>query len=244
MTDEIQQDSSKNQNITTWILVALLVVAAFLLGSLWTKTKTTNGGDAAKAAQVTTAPKAPEEVNLGKEDFEKVSKSGAASKGKEYAKVTIVEFSDFQCPYCAKYSTDTYVQIMKTYGDKIRYVFHDYPLSFHKNAQKAAEAARCAGDQDKYWEMHDKLFAANADWAEKDGVDSIFAGYAQSVGADKAKFTQCLSSGKFTQAVKDDLALGTSIGVSGTPAFFINGEKIVGAQPFENFKTILDRLLQ
>lgn len=104
-------------------------------------------------------------VILKADQMAKILENPAGEKGSQDAKVTIVEFSDFQCPYCGRYITETYPQILQNYGDKIRYLFHDYPLPFHNNAQKAAEAARCAGDQGKYWEMHDLLFQEQASWS-------------------------------------------------------------------------------
>jgi protein-disulfide isomerase len=107
----------------------------------------------------------PAPVLLKADQIAKIMAKPAGSKGPADAKVTIVEFSDFQCPYCANYSTQTYTQISQNYGDKIRYLFHNYPLPFHNNAQKAAEAAECAGEQGKFWEMHDLLFQNQSAWS-------------------------------------------------------------------------------
>jgi len=234
-------------NKITYLLVGLLVLAAFMGGSLWTKFLV---GDK-KQAEVQVAEGGvpqqqpseilPEEpVVLGEEDQAAILKDPAASKGSEDAPVTIVEFSEYQCPFCKRYIDESYKNIMSDYGDKVRYIFRDYPLEFHQHAQKASEAARCAGDQGKYWEYHDKLFVEQEEWTEVTDSASLFVGYATGLGLDGGEFESCLTDGKFTQAVKDDLLLGQKLGVSGTPSFFINGKMLVGAQPYEAFKAVIE----
>jgi protein-disulfide isomerase len=158
------------------------------------------------------------------------------SKGPENAPITIVEFSDFQCPYCAK-AEPTLKDLMELekYKGKIRLVFRDYPLEFHKLAPKAAEAAHCAGDQGKYWEMHGRLFAGTP----KLEVTDLKA-YAREVQLDAGRFDKCLDSGEKAKVVQDHFKAGADAGVRGTPAFFINGRMISGAQPLEAFKAIID----
>ncbi|MBU3957350.1 DsbA family protein [Patescibacteria group bacterium] len=235
-------EEKKITTFTTPIIVILLIIVAFLAGMFWTKIRYVEPGKApGEVAQASPAPGAPqEEVPLSEDQINKIVSSGAASKGKEDASVTIVEFSEYQCPYCGRYVAETYPQILEEYGDKIRYVFHDYPLSFHPHAQKLAEVARCAGDQDQYWEMHDLIFENQGVWSSKQNVETDINSYVSQLGLDKEKFDECLVSGKYTQAVKDDSELGTEVGVQGTPTFFINGQKLVGAQPFESFKAIID----
>ena len=162
-----------------------------------------------------------------------VSVDDDAVKGDVNALVTIVEFSDFECPFCGKYVLETYPQLIKEYVDtgKVKYVFRDFPLEFHLEAQKAAEAAECAGEQGKFWEMHDYLFE-NQDYL---GVDYL-KGYAKDLGLDTKDFNECLDSGAMAEEIENDLLDGQSYGVSGTPAFFINGKLISGAQPFSVFK--------
>lgn len=158
-------------------------------------------------------------------------------KGNENAPVTIVEFSEYQCPFCGKYFKETYPKIVEEYINtgKVKYVFRDFPLSFHQYAQKAAEAAECAQDQGKYWEMHDKLFQnqKNLD------IDSLKK-YAKDIGLDVEEFNSCLDSGKYASEVQKDFNDGQKYGVSGTPTFFINGIELVGAYPFDSFKQIID----
>jgi len=158
-------------------------------------------------------------------------------KGNPNAKVTIVEFSDFECPFCGRYFSETYGQLNDEYikTGKIRYVFRDFPLGFHQYAQKASEAAQCANDQGKFWEMHDILFS-NQDSL---GVPSLKQ-YAVDLGLNAVAFDQCLDSGKYALEVQNDFADGKKVGISGTPAFFINGQLIVGAQPYSVFKNVID----
>jgi protein-disulfide isomerase len=158
-------------------------------------------------------------------------------KGDPNAPVTIVEFSDFECPYCTRFFTQTLPAITEQYIDtgKVKFVYRDFPLSFHPNAQKAAEAAECAADQDKFWDMHDKLFEDGV----KGGVNS-FKQYAAELGLDTAAFDECLDSGKYTDEVQKDLADGSRLGVSGTPGFFVNGKYVNGAQPFEVFQQAIE----
>jgi len=158
-------------------------------------------------------------------------------KGDKNAKVTIVEWSDFECSFCTRFYKQTLPSIDKEYikTGKVKFIFRDYPLSFHKNAQKASEAAECAGEQGKYYEMHDKLFEDGV----KGGVDS-FKQFAKDLGLDTSKFNDCLDSGKMEAETKKDMADGSAAGITGTPGFIINGKLVKGAQPFENFKAIID----
>jgi protein-disulfide isomerase len=160
------------------------------------------------------------------------------AKGPETAPVTIVEFSDFECPFCSRV-VPTLDQITAKYGDQVRLVFRQFPLnSIHANAQKAAEASLCAADQGKFWEMHDAMFADQ----QKLTVADLKA-TAERIGVDGAKFGECLDSGTYEQRVKDDVKAGTLAGVSGTPALFVNGRVLSGAQPFEAIAKIIDEEL-
>jgi protein-disulfide isomerase len=160
------------------------------------------------------------------------------SRGPSGAPITIVEFSDFECPYCVK-AEPTVKEILDAYPGKIRLVYRDFPLPMHARAPKAAEAAHCAGDQGKYWEMHGKLFAN----ATKLEVSDLKA-YARDVGIDGGKFDQCLDSGEKAKLVEMHKQAGEDVGVTGTPAFFINGRQLSGAQPAEAFKAIIDQELK
>lgn len=167
-----------------------------------------------------------------------VGVEGAPFRGPAAAPVTIVEFSDFQCPFC-KQVVPTLAQLLSRYGGRVKLVFRDFPIdSLHPQARKAAEAGRCAGDQGKFWEYHDALFA-NAPQLSPEQLKT----YAQQVGLDVASFERCLGSGTHAAAVQKDIEEGTRLGVTGTPAFFVNGEVLSGAQPLESFVRVIEREL-
>jgi protein-disulfide isomerase len=158
--------------------------------------------------------------------------------GPENAPITIVEFSDYECPYCVK-AEPTVKELLAKYPNKIKLVYRDFPLPMHPKAPKAAEAAHCAGDQGKYWPMHDKLFAPGAKLEVADLKTT-----AREVGLDGAKFDKCLDSGEKAKEVDMHRKAGDEAGVSGTPAFFINGRPLSGAQPLEAFSAIVDQELK
>jgi len=162
-----------------------------------------------------------------------VASTGPA-KGPATAPVTIVEFSDFQCPYCGKL-TPTLKQVEEKYGDKVRIVFRQFPLNFHPFAQKAAEASLCAADQNKFWEMHDALFANQQALA----VEQLKA-KATELGLNAEQFNSCLDSGKTAAVIQADVKDGAAAGVNGTPAMFINGRFINGAVPLEQITSVID----
>jgi len=182
-----------------------------------------------------------------------VSTAGAQSVGDAKAKVIVVEFSDYQCPFCGRYANDTYSKIADDYvkTGKIKYVLRNFPLEqLHPNAEKAAEAAECAGDQGKYWEMHERLFKNQSQLDPKE-----LPAHAMVLGLDQPKFQDCMSTGKFTAKVKADQSDGAKLAVTGTPTFFfgypdpkdptrlIAVKKLGGAQPISAFTDILDGLL-
>lgn len=173
-----------------------------------------------------------------------------AMKGDRKAPVTMIEFSEYQCPFCARFSAQTLPNIIKTYVDtgKLRIVFRDYPLPFHQNAAKAAEAAECAGDQGLFWEMHDLLFANH----EKLGPEDLNR-YAEQAGLYMPDFNFCMESAKNAPEVAKDLQDGRKAGVNSTPSFFIGitgqddtirGTLIKGAKPFETFQEAIERALE
>lgn len=151
------------------------------------------------------------------------------------APVTIVEFSDFQCPFCKRFKDNTLDRILSTYRGKVRYVYRDFPLNIHPYAQKAAEAAECADEQGRFWEFHDLLFERQPALA----VASLKR-YAAQLGLDTVAFNHCLDSGRYASEVHEDYADGIQYGVTGTPGFFINGQKLIGAKPFSIFQQIID----
>jgi predicted DsbA family dithiol-disulfide isomerase len=156
-------------------------------------------------------------------------------RGDPRAPVTIVEFSDFQCPFCQRIQP-TLLEILARYPGKVRLAYRDYPLSqIHPRAQKAAEAARCAGEQGKFWEYHDMLYADVSKLADAD-----LAAHARGLEIDEAKFGACLESGRHSAGVDQDQKDGVNAGVNGTPAFLVNGVMLEGAQPITAFESIIE----
>ncbi|MBS2025862.1 MAG: thioredoxin domain-containing protein, partial [Deltaproteobacteria bacterium] len=155
----------------------------------------------------------------------KVDVGNSPVLGDKNAPVTIVVWSDFQCPYCGR-AEPTLAQIRQEYGKKVKFVWKNQPLSFHPNAMPAAEAAMAASDQGKFWEFHDKLFA-NQQSLSPDFYEKV----AGEVGLDISKWKATMASGKYKPAIQADMQQGSAVGAGGTPTFFINGRKLVGAQP-------------
>jgi len=221
----------KNQLITVLLTVAIVLSVVNIYGTWQIKKEVAGipagGALAPSAPAAPSAPTGPIEVSL---DDDPVI-------GDENAPITIVEFSDYECPFCGRHFQQSYPQLKADYIDtgKVRLVFRDYPLPFHPSAQKAAEAAECAGDQDKYFEMHDKLFSNQQALSVAD-----LKKYAGELGLNQKEFDECLDSGKQASEVQNDLNDGSKYGVSGTPSFFINGLLLVGAQPYSEFKRVID----
>jgi protein-disulfide isomerase len=159
------------------------------------------------------------------------------SKGPQSAPITIVGFSDYECSFCGR-ALPTLQQLRDRYGDLVRVVYRDYVLPSHRNAPKAAEAAHCAGDQGKFWEMHDHLFANQRDLSPIAAIR-----YAGELKLDQAAFQQCIGSGKHEATWKAAQAEGELVGVRSTPTFFINGRMIVGAAPAETFISVVEEEL-
>jgi protein-disulfide isomerase len=167
-----------------------------------------------------------------------VSADDDPSVGPANAPVTIVEFSDFQCPYC-KLSVPLIKEILAKYPGKVKVVYRDYPGPNHPHAQQAAEAAQCAGDQGKFWEYHDSLFDRQAP-----GTGWNFTELAKESGLNQDAFATCLNTGRYREEVAKDLHDGFKLGVTSTPTFFINGRPLVGARPLAEFQAVIDRLLK
>ena len=164
-----------------------------------------------------------------------VSIEGAPFRGSAEAPVTLVEFSEFQCPFCHRVQA-TLTQVLERYPGKVKLVYRDFPIdALHPMARRAAEAARCAQDQGKFWEHHDTLFSHFLQAAPDDLKE-----YAQKVGMDVTKFESCLSGGVYKATVQRDFDEGTRLGVTGTPAFFVNGRLVQGSQPLEAFTRVID----
>lgn len=245
------ENTEEKKNTFTYVLVGLLVVCAFVIGNLYTKVKMLEKGTVAPTAtgaqvaqgnnQQPPAPPAKVDIKVVESDY---------VLGPANAKVTIVEYTDYQCPFCKRFIDATFGQLKKEYIDtgKIRFVVRDFPLvSIHSNAQKSAEAAQCAGEQKKYFEYHDKLYTTQDTWSQNasDAAVAAFKQYASALGLNTSQFNSCLDSGKMAEKITKSTNEGAGFGVQGTPAFFINGVELVpgGAQPFEVFKSKIDGLL-
>ncbi len=233
--------------------IAVLLGAVLLSASIWFSADSltsalnkksfdlsVNGGLAPTAAALTPptpaaapAPSAPPSPAAPV----KIDVSGRPVDGGPNAKVHIIEFSDYQCPFCRS-AEPTVDQVMKDYSGKVDLVYMNFPLSFHPYAQKAAEAAECANAQGKYWPMHDQLFKDS----QQLDVPSIKVA-AANLGLDMAKFNACLDGGAMAGIVSAQSSLGSQNGVGGTPTFFINGVALVGAQPYAQFKQAIDAAL-
>lgn len=167
--------------------------------------------------------------------------------GNPKAKVTIVEFSDFQCPFCRSFWEGAYVQIKTQYIDtgKAKLVFKHFPLAFHSMAVPSALATECASEQGKFWEMHDKLFQEQAKLGENTVAytNTNLKKWAAQLGLNAGQFNSCLDADKYGTRITSDQDYGTTVGVGGTPTFFVNGNRIVGAQPFAAFKALIEEEL-
>jgi len=170
----------------------------------------------------------------------KIDITGSPAWGADNAKVTIVEYSDFECPYCERYFQDTYQLIKQNYGSRVKYVFKHFPLPIHPNAFPAALAAECAKEQGKFWEFHNVTYADQSDLSRTGLLQK-----AQKAGvADMNQFASCLDTRKYANVVQANEQEGSQFGVGGTPTFFINGIPLVGAQPYTNFQKAIDSALQ
>lgn len=231
------------------ILIGVSVFSLFLnvvfiangsLGSFKIKTKDSQVAEAADQQAAGSAPSnepapAPEPEPAAKQTFN-ITKSDHV-RGDFNAPITLVEFSDFECPFCERHYP-TMNQIISNYKGKVRLVYKHFPLSFHPNAQKAAEAAECASEQGKFWEYHDKLFTNQPNGLSTDK----FKQWAGELKLNAKKFNDCLDTGKYAAKVKADAQEGAQKGVNGTPATFVNGQLVSGAVPYEQFKQIIDSL--
>lgn len=228
----------------------LLVVAAFLIGMLFTEVRYLKKASQPNPAQAAQAPQPqePEAAPLTDEAWkELINTKPAFEMGDKNAKVTIVEFTDYQCPFCARFFQQTHKAIVEEYikTNKARLMVFDYPLGFHPNAKPASEFARCAGEQGKYEAIHDALFAQQDAWANLTGeaLTAKFEEMLKTAGGNVGPAIACLKEGRYSKAVDEAFALGGKVGVSGTPSFIINKELVVGAQPTAVFKSAIDKNL-
>jgi len=238
-----KKTSKQTPQILQIVLVGLLVAAAFAIGMMWSQLQALKGGKTGSIQPPTTQPE--EITELTEAQWQQVLTNPAAAWGSEDAPVTIVEFTDYQCPFCERHFTETAGLIDQNYiaTGKVRYLVRDLPLPFHPNAHPAAEAARCAGEQNAYQGYHDLLFINQAAWIELTDPATTFKTYAGQLNLNAAQFASCYDTGKYVSAVDSDAALAGQVGANGTPTFFINGKLLVGAQPYAAFQAVIDAAL-
>lgn len=232
-----------NANTSFWLPFAIVLAGVLIAGAVLFKDQLTGRPSAGVKEDVNVLGEAatPTPASDLKVNLENVPMLGEAT-----ASVTVVEFSDFQCPYCEQFFTLTLPQIKQAYMDtgQVKYYFKNFPLTgLHKNAALAAAAALCAQDQEAFWAYHDQLFAKQSEWAEQASPAASFRKYAGSVGLKAKDFADCLDSGKYAGRVSAEVSEGQTLGVTGTPSFVINGRLLVGAYPFAEFKKIIEPLL-
>jgi len=219
-------------------IAAISFIGFLLFLGLYLKTQFSSGSlidnsDSAPIAKNNDAAKAVPTGDSGTKVDIKIEKDDHI-RGNKNAKITIVEYSDIQCPFCSRYH-DTMLQVMKNYPNQVRWVFRHFPLeSIHPMAKKAAEATECADEQGKFWEYADKLYANQGSLSNE-----YFSTLAKELGLNTGKFDSCLSSGKMAGKVSADLQQGQTLGIKGTPGGFINGKSIPGAVPYATLETMI-----
>ena len=264
-TEESLSNEEEDQETITFRrshLYALLLPLAFVLGlsvgylfwgrispiaSTATLPGTTSGAAAVtgnEQAQTSAGQAAAQNQTTGQDPYQQVVRYDVPIdddpiNGPDNAAITIIEFSDFECPYCRQWHEQVYNRLFQTYSGQIRIVYRDFPLtSIHPNAFPAAEAANCAGEQGVYWAYHDQLFGQEFGL----GKDA-YQQYAEQLNLNMASFNACLDSGKYQAEIQADFEYAAQLGVRSTPTFFINGIALVGAQPFEVFQQVIDKEL-
>ena len=247
MTSEVDKSKSTNR-----ILIVALIIASFFLGSLTNKVSYLEKGKTNLDTKTVLPKAAPNKQQPAAETPSGKIKPVTDKdhiRGNKNAKLTLVEYSDLECPFCKRFHP-TMQELLKAYGDKIRWVYRHFPLSFHANAQKEAEASECVADlggNDKFWEFTDKIFERTEANGTGFALDKL-GPLASELGVNQAEFQTCLDSGKYEKLVKNQIEDVSTGGVSGTPATFVidskgNSQIVVGAQPIEAFKTIIDQEL-
>lgn len=215
---------ARKQSRETILMILLPVMFLFGLGIGWVM-----WGQDALAYQRANAPAEVVRRDVAIEQDDPIL-------GPADAPVTIVEFSDYQCPFCERWYSQVYTRLVKEYEGKIRFIYRDFPLkSIHPEAEGAAVAANCAGEQNAYWQFHDALFSGAYGLGQ-----AAYTQYATELGLDLATFNTCISDGRYITEIENDIQYGFSIGVSSTPSFYVNGIAVVGAQPYEVFKQLID----
>ncbi|MBI2074291.1 MAG: DsbA family protein [Candidatus Levybacteria bacterium] len=229
------------------IIVGVLIVASFFIGLLYTKIQYLEKGGAVAATNSQPVAAAGDQPSLPSSPGGKVNVDVGhlPIKGNKDAKVTIVEFADFRCPFCERFFKDAETSLVKDYVDtgKVKYAFRHYAFLGQQSVW-AAQASECANEQGKFWKFHEWLYNNQAPESDLEyySKDNLVK-YAANVDIDTNQFASCLNSDKYAKQVQDDLSEGQKAGVNGTPTLFVNGIPIVGAQPYSAFKTVIDQEL-
>jgi len=239
----MENEKNNSKNLSQNFLAISILIAAFLISGsiLYSKNGSSNQAKDSnqnnpQLAQVGQNP-APTPANLS--DVLKITKDDVIL-GDPNAPVTIIEYSDYQCPFCKRFFDETELQLRKDYIEtgKVKMIYRDFPLPGHPYAMPAAEAANCAKDQGKFWAYHDLVFKNH------DNLNTIdYLKLAEELKMNTSDFKNCLDSKKYDQKIQNDYNLGSGIGVNGTPTFFVNGKQVVGAQPYSAFKSAIDQEL-
>ena len=236
--------SAKEEIFTFTIKIAqpytILIPLVFLvgLGTGYLAWGREGSRETAKAPEVQTNPQADIPQDVRRFDIEVFEDDPAL--GPEDAPVTIFEFSDYECPFCRRHNLEVFNKIMEAYEGQIRYVYKDFPLTaIHPNALPAAAAALCAHEQNAFWEFHDHLFSMAMGLSEE-----AYMQYAEDLNLDMDDFTECVEEGRYEESVQADMDFASSLGVSSTPTFFINGIIVIGAQDFDYFVQVINGELE
>lgn len=237
-TEEVLKAETK-LNYAQFILPGAILLAALIISGtlIFTRSQSGTKGTAQIGGGVPQEQGKPVDIKITSDDH---------ILGNKDAKITIVEYSDFRCPFCERFYKQTESRLLKEYIDtgKARFVFRHFAF-LGPQSTWASEAAECAGEQGKFWEFHNWLYDNQAPESDLNYYSkNNLIKYAGKVGLDTVQFTSCLNSDKYSKRVADDYSSGQAVGVTGTPTTFINGQKIVGAQPFESFKSVIDGLLK
>jgi protein-disulfide isomerase len=235
--DTITFKRSHFYSVLTVLAFATGVLLGYVVWGVGTAAGTAQTTSAASGTviQLPTAEQQQQQQEFQRYD---IPTENAYAIGPADAPITIVEFSDYQCPFCRRWHDEVYEPLLAAYPGQIRLVYRHFPLtSIHPDAMSAAEAAMCAGEQDAYWPFHEKLFSS-----ESLG-NSTYIQYAQDLKLNMATFESCLNDHKYQQAVQADTDFAVNLGIRSTPTFFINGLAIVGAQPLDVFKQVIDKEL-
>ena len=231
------QTSLQSSGFQRPLIYSILLVSVFVLGLIsgfliW-------GGSNRGAANSAAGDGQTESEPVQQVTRYPIEEGGNPSIGPADAPITIIEFSDYQCPYCQKWESEVFQRLLDEYPSQVRIVYRDFPLnSIHPQAAPAANAANCAGEQDAYWQFHDKLFSYEYDLGKE-----AYLSYAGELKLDMSSFTACLESDRYAAEVAADLSYAADLGVQSTPTFFINGLYMVGAQSYDTFKKLIDQEL-